>query len=366
MKKSTFTLILLFPLVSSGVAPIQNIPGEYKYHTYESMTNLLRTLAAEYPSIILLESIGTTYESREIWMVKISDNVSIEEEEPGVLLMGAHHGNEKPSYEVLVFFIKYIVENYSKPDIDNDGDGLINEDTFDGVDNDGDGLIDEDPSESRIKEIVDNTQIYIVPMVNPDGVEYGWRKNRVPNHGPFGLNKEVTSYGVDLNRNYGYLWYLPFIFPKRYHLAALLPDKSWNYHGPYPFSENETRAIKHLVENHDIRIAISYHSFGEFIFYPWTHTSLPTPDEKLFLSIGENISQIDGYYLYRGRDYLIPRFGGTIGTVDNWLYGVHRIPSFTIELCKSRAPRDPEIVYTYCWRHVGVNLYICEKAIDLQ
>ena len=357
-------LCLLFPSVYVTAPALNNDP--YKYHTYDSMTNLLYSLAENYSNIMTLESIGTTYEGRTIWMVKLSDNPTIEEDEPGILLMGAHHGNEKPSFEVLIFLIQYIVDTYGKPDIDNDNDGLVNEDIIDGVDNDGDGLIDEDPSESRVKDIIDNTQVFIVPMVNPDGVEYGWRKNRVPNHGPFGLTKEVTSYGVDLNRNYGYLWYLPYIFPRRYHLAFLLTDKSWNYHGRYPFSENETRAIKHLVESHDnIRIALSYHSYGEFLFYPWTHTSLATPDEDLFESIGENISRVNGYYLYKGGDYLIPRFGGTIGTAENWLYGVHRILPFTIELCKSRAPTNPDIVASYCWKHVGVNLYVCERAYML-
>ena len=69
--------------------------------------------------------------------------------------------------------------------------------------------------------------------------------------------------------------------------------------------------------------------------------------------------------MYKGKDYIIPRFGGTIGTVENWLYGIHRILPFTIELCKSRTPTNPDIVSDYCWRHVGVNLYICERAILL-
>ena len=360
--------LLIFSLISPNIylnVSSSNI-DPYEYHTYQSMTILLHSLAENYSNIMSIESIGTTYEGRDIWMVKLSDNPNVDEKELGVLLMGAHHGNEKPSFEVLIFFIKYMVETYDKPDTDNDHDGLLNEDLIDGVDNDGDGMIDEDPSESRVRDIINNTQIFIVPMVNPDGVEYGWRKNRVPNHGPFGLTREITSYGVDLNRNYGYLWYLPYIFPHRYHLAFLLPDKSWNYHGRYPFSENETKAIKHLVESHNnIRIAISYHSYGEFLFYPWTHTSLHTPDEDLFISIGENISKINGYYLYKGKDYIIPRFGGTIGTAENWLYGVHRILPFTIELCKSRAPTDPYVVASYCWKHVGVNLYVCERASSI-
>lgn len=338
----------------------------YEYHTYQSMTNVLHSLAENYSDILSLTSIGTTYGKRQIWMVKLSDNPNVEEEEPGVLLMGAHHGNEKPSYESLIFFIQYMVESYGKSNIDNDNDGLINEDIVDGIDNDQDGMIDEDPSEDRVREIIDNTQIFVIPMVNPDGVEYGWRKNRAPNYGPLGMSDEITSYGVDLNRNYGYKWYLYYIFPIQYHLAFTFYDNSWNYRGEYPFSENETRAVKEFVEAHDIIISLSYHSFGEFILYPWMHTSLPTPDEDIFISIGENISRVNGYFLYTGGNYVIPRFGGTLGTSENWLYGVHRIISYTIELCKSRAPTNPSVVYDYCMKHVGVNMYVCERAWTLE
>ena len=70
--------------------------------------------------IMHLESLDKTYEKRDIWFVKLSDNVSVDEDEPGVLLMGAHHGNEKPSFEVLIYFIKHIIDNYRKKNTDND------------------------------------------------------------------------------------------------------------------------------------------------------------------------------------------------------------------------------------------------------
>ncbi|MGF3554708.1 MAG: M14 family metallopeptidase [Thermoplasmatota archaeon] len=341
----------------------------YIYYNYEKMTLLLQDLVSSYPDIMSLQSIGKTYEGRELWLVKLSDNVILDEDEPGVLLLGAHHGNEKPSYEVIIYFIKYIIENYYKGNVDDDKDGLLNEDDFDGFDNDGDGLIDEDPSEDRMREVINNTQIFLIPMVNPDGVEFdeaGSRKNRVPNHGPLGFKKEVTSYGVNLNRNYGYDWFYYYLFPLNYNLFFNMYDKSPNYRGPYPFSENETKAIKKFVETHKINFSISYHTFGELIFFPWYHTSMHTPDEDLFISIGENISKINKYRLLVGNDYKIPRFVGTLGTVENWLYGKFRIIAFTIELCETRAPTNPSIVLDTCYNNIGVILYICEKALSLK
>jgi len=339
------------------------------YHTYQEMTDLLIQLQENYSDIMKLESQGTTYEGRTIWAVKLSDNVEVDEtSEPGVLFLGAHHGNEKPSFETLIFFIQYLVETYYKENTDNDLDGYVNEDPIDGIDNDQDGDVDEDPSEDRVRDALNNTEIFVMPMVNPDGVEVDTRKNCAPNYGSFGLRKEITSYGVDLNRNYAYKWFLYRIFPRGYHYLYMINDEGFNYRGEQPFSENETLAVKNLVEAHDnIKVSLSFHSYGEFILFPWTHTSKDTPDEDLFISVGENITQINGFYLYTGnRDYIIPRYTGSLGTSENWLYGEKGILSYTVELCETRAPTDPEIIFEYCKIHVGVNLYVAERSPTIE
>lgn len=239
------------------------------YHTYDEMEELLIELEKEHPDIFHLSSMGKTYQGRDIWMLKISDNVGIDEDEPEVLLMGAHHGNEKPSFEILIFFIEHIANNYGKELTDDDGDGYINEDPIDGVDNDNDGLIDEDPSEERARDVVNNTEIYIVPMVNPDGVEANTRKNQAPNYGPLGFFPIITSYGVDLNRNYDYKWFRWFLKPWKYwRYTSQFNTKSSIYRGEKPFCENETIAVRELVNQHGFILSISYHTYGELILYP--------------------------------------------------------------------------------------------------
>ncbi len=339
------------------------------YHTYPEMTILLKQLQTNHSDIMKVTSLGKTYQGRDIWGVKLSDNVELDEiEEPGVLLLGAHHGNEKPSFETLIYFIQYMVETYTLSNVDNDGDGTVNEDIIDGLDNDGDGLVDEDPSEDRVREVLDSREIYLVPMVNPDGVDANTRKNCAPNHGPFGLRNGITSYGVDLNRNYGYKWWLYYLFPRQFHFMRHLSDLSFNYRGEHPFSENETQAVKQFVEAHEnIRISLSYHSYGEFMFYPWTHTSRGTPDEQVFHTVAEAICDINGYRLYTGRrDYIIPRIGGSLGTSENWLYGVHGILSYTVELCETRAPEDPAVILEFCRIHAGVNLFVAEVSSTVE
>ncbi|MBU0496485.1 MAG: hypothetical protein KKC68_01050 [Candidatus Thermoplasmatota archaeon] len=362
---STF-IVLLVILVSVGSVSSYYSPvvyeDPYEYHTYQQMTDELQLLADEYPMVMRLESLGTTYEGRDIWVIELSGDQQNTSGQSGVLFMGAHHGNEKPSFEILIYFINHMVTYSQRANTDDDGDGLVNEDIIDGADNDGDGLVDEDPSEDRVRDVLNHTRFYVIPMVNPDGVEVDSRKNRAPNYGPYGLSPEITSYGVDLNRNYGFQWFLYYLFPLSYHLTYYSLDSGFNFRGEHPFSEEETMAVKAFVEVHDIDISISYHSYGEFILFPWTHTSLVTPDEVVFRSIGSNISRINDYYLYLGNEYVIPRFGGTIGTSENWLYGEQGILSYTIELCEHRAPTDPVVVEEVCRTHVGVNLYVAERS----
>jgi carboxypeptidase T len=297
------------------------------YHTYDEMTELLQSLVVNHSDIMTLSSIGKTYEGRDIWLVELSDNVTKEENEPGVLFMGAHHGNEKPSYEVCIYFIEYMVEQY------------------------------ENTSQTEIRNAIDTTQIYIIPMVNPDGVEAGTRKNRDPNHGSFGYNTEITSIGVDLNRNFGYRWFRYFLLIPLYAGSTSFLDTSDAYRGKAPFSENETQAIKQFMETHSITIAISYHTYGNLILFPWGYTIFPAKDKPTFVSIGENISKINDYLCAQSVN-LYP----TVGDACDWMYGTYGVFAFTIELGDTFAPNDPEVINELCILHTNVNLYVCERA----
>ena len=354
-------LIATFELNNINMVSVRAIiPSEeiYPYHNYSSVTKLLRELEENYSDIVKLGSIGKTWEGRDIWLVKISDNVEEDEKEPEILLLGAHHGNEKLSFEVLIYFIQYVVEVYHSKNLDNDKDGKLNEDPIDGVDNDGDFLVDEDPSEDRVREIVNSTEIYIIPIVNPDGVEAYTRKNREPNYGPFGLREKITSYGVDLNRNYGYRWLRWFLKPWYYAIfVSQLRDKDGHYRGEKPFSENETKAIKNFMKKRDIRIALSYHGYMGAVLYPWWYTMRPPIDEMLFRKVGREICKINGYKLYTSFSYL--GYRGGIGTAEDWLYGRDGVLAFCIEL---EYPQSYIHLLNICKKHVGVNIHICEIA----
>jgi carboxypeptidase T len=333
-----FVFILFAPFSSALANQLTSqISSEpYHYHTYQELTDELHSLQENYSSLMSLSSIGKTYEGRDLWMVKLSDNVNQEEEEPGVLFMAAHHGNEWPGVEICLFFIRYMLENYennSLPDVQN---------------------------------AMNTTQIYLIPMVNPDGVTADSRKNCAPNHGPFGKSSTVTSYGVNLNRNYDDPWFLAYLLPLRYSLPIILPDSSFNYRGPYPFSENETKAVKNFAETHNFSISISYHSYGEFIAYPWMHTTKQTPDEALFRSVGENMSSINDYYLLVKNDRLIPLYGGTLGSSENWLYREKGALAYTVEVGEERRPTDSQVIHDLCMTQTTVHLYLCQRAQTIE
>lgn len=323
LKKILVLILLLFTpaILPINALNIENSNLTYDYYNYQQMTDLLHNLQLQYPNITKLESYGKTHENRDIWFVKISDNVEIDEKnEPGVLLLGAHHGDEKISYEILIYFIKYINENYDKED--------------------------------RVKNIVDNTQIFIIPMINPDGVEANQRKNCNPD----------KEHGVNTNRNFGYDWKYYDLFPDIFHKSWALEETSGNYRGRSPNSENETKAIIKVAESFTVNISLSYHSGAEVVFFPWYHTTEKTPHESLFIEIGEEMEEISGYPLWTGSNPIIPKFGGTLGTSENYLYGIHNILAYTVESARQKAPTYSNTVLNICNKNVDVHLYLCEKA----
>ncbi|MGQ9800785.1 MAG: M14 family metallopeptidase [Candidatus Saccharicenans sp.] len=263
------------------------------YHSYQELASELKTLAAAHPALARLFVIGRSLENRNIYALKVSDQPGLAEDEPGVAFFGCHHAREWISVEVPLLIGKYLLENYSR--------------------------------DSQVKALVDSAEIWIVPLVNPDGLEYSilnyrlWRKNRR-------LNLD-GSYGVDPNRNYSYGWAYDDLG------SSPEPDSSV-FRGTAPFSEPETEAIRNLFQTRRIATAISYHSYSQLILYPWGYVDQPTEDELLFQQLAEDMAAL--IYQVNGRVYQAGRAASllyvTNGDFTDWAYGFYRIPAFTIEL----------------------------------
>ena len=179
-----------------------------------------------------------------------------------------------------------------------------------------------------VQQWLSQGEIWVAPMVNPDGHEYSrvqkrlWRKNRRPN--PDG------SVGVDPNRNYGYMWGTLNI-----NTSSHVPSDE-TYVGPRAFSEPETRAVRDLIGCELFRGVITYHSYSQLILYPWGYTNQPITDptdRDQLVNLAQRLQQLiravhGMVYTPQQSSQLYP----TAGDTTDWTYGIYGIPSFTIEL----------------------------------
>ena len=274
-----------------GVSQAGGINGAY-HSTLELETDL-RALERDHPGLASLLEIGETLEGRKIYALKISDNVAADEREPAVFFIGCHHAREWISVEVPFLFGKHLLENYD--------------------------------TDQEVRDLVDASEIWIVPIANPDGLEYSihvyryWRKNRRAN--------ADGTFGVDVNRNYGYAWGFDNIG------SSGLPGSDV-YRGTAPFSEPETAAIRGLFLAHDFRAMISFHSFAQDILFPWGYTTEAAPtDAELRAVAGTLAGLIAGV---RGTAYSSGQASRllylTNGDTVDWTYSIAGAPSYTIEL----------------------------------
>ncbi len=267
-----------------------------KYHSFEQIEKYLNDCVANYPDICKLEVIGNSCENRPIYGLKISGNINQEQKKPSGLIMGLHHSREWISAEVPVALIKYLTENYSV--------------------------------DAEVKKLVDERNIWVVPVVNPDGFIYSqknskmWRKNRR-------LNADKT-YGVDPNRNYGYQWG---------NVGCSNSTGADTYHGTGPFSEPCTQAIKKLAEREHFIGDITFHSYSELILYPYSYASQAyAKDDKILKQLAVDMAKLNGYRPQKSSD-LYPSMGDT----DDFMYGALGSLSFTIELGSQFVPSDSEV-----------------------
>lgn len=206
-------------------------PGMSGYYTFAEIKQKLDNMVANYPGLVKLESIGKTYQNRDLWALTISDNAAVNENEPEILYTGMHHAREPLGMMNLIFFMQYLLENYATND--------------------------------RIREIVNSRELVFIPCMNPDGYEYNrldragggpglWRKNRQPNGD--------GTIGQDLNRNYGF----GFDYPNGGSSDVSTAD---NYHGDFAFSAIETQIMRDYLPTRDFKYALNYHSYGGY----WIH-----------------------------------------------------------------------------------------------
>ena len=189
-----------------------------------------------------------TYEGRHIYAMKISDNVNIDEDEPSFLMVSCHHAREIVTPVIALYSIDQLTSGYGS-----------------------------DPS---ITAVVDDYEIWIAPVWNPDGYEYcyyydnWWRKNRRPPD------------GVDLNRNYPFGW--------NSGCSGSTDPYSETYKGPSAASEPETQTMMAFSDDRHFAKVLDYHSYGNEVLYGYCCHSHPF--SSFFYSEAVALSTAAGYY----------------------------------------------------------------------
>jgi len=284
------------------------------FYTYSEILQELDDMRTAYPNLISSRSDISTFSTENgnpIEWVKISDNPDTDETESEILYTSLHHAREPASMQQLIFYMWYLLENYA--------------------------------TNAEVKAIVDNTELYFVPVVNPDGYLYNettnptgggfWRKNRRNNGG--------GAFGVDNNRNYDYIdgngnstWNTT---------GTSNNPNAENYAGTGPFSEVENQAMKWFVEQRDFKIALNNHTFSNLLLYPFGYQNIQTSDDASFKAIStEMVSQNDFANIISAE--LFPAAGDS----DDFMYGEtsthNEILAMTPEIGLSFWPAQSDII----------------------
>ncbi len=264
------------------------------FYTYEEMLNELDQMYDLYPNIISERSdvkdpnnssnphIHQTYEGRFLQWVKISDNPNTTEFEPQILYTALHHAREPASMQQLIYFMWYLLENYESNEV--------------------------------VKKIIDESELFFIPCVNPDG--YIYNQEIEPNGGGMWRKNRRDGHGVDNNRNYSFI--------------DEEGNEVWNtsgtsnnpnndtYAGDSPFSESENRAIRYFVESNNFKIALNNHTYGNLLLYPYGYDyNQPTEDDDIFEFISSEMVEQNNYNNIISSD-LYPAAGDS----DDFMYGM--------------------------------------------
>ena len=277
------------PLIPSNFA-LGNYAG---YYTTQEMFDILEEMHNLYPNLISEPapvSDTLTHEGRTIYYWRISDNPAVQQNKPRVLYTSLIHAREPGSLSETLFYMWYLLENYG--------------------------------TDPEVTYLIDHTEMYFVPMLNPDGCARNeqtnpngggmHRKNRNPNHG-------TTNRGVDLNRNFSYQWGTT---------GVSFNGNNDTYPGTGPFSEPESQNLKKIAEQWGVTFAFNAHTYSKLMLFPIGATAAEFADDhNYFDAIGSEMVVHSNYESMKSSG-LYPASGDT----DDYMYVEHGIFALTPEV----------------------------------
>ena len=264
------------------------------FHDYNSTLSLVDSLLLEFPNLIYKKSYGYSMSGRELYAVRISDNAQIDENEPEISFDGCHHGDEIMGSEVIILLMRDLCVQYG--------------------------------NNPQITDLVNNREIWIYPFINPDGRQALVRYN---------------NNGVDLNRDWGYMW------------------DAWGG-SPSPFSQVETQSARDWINDNQFVISQTNHGGAEEISYPWSYRPDASPDDAPIDFLAAGYSTNSGYSnLPYGQGYasMYP----INGSAKDAFYGIMGSVGWTQEVSFDKTPPTTQIPVYYNYNKPAM-LYLIEMA----
>ncbi|MBK6447304.1 MAG: zinc carboxypeptidase [Bacteroidetes bacterium] len=289
MKPIFLFIALFFVLHVNG-----QILSYTNYRTSAQVDAAINTLHSTYPTLTSIVNLGNSIEGRPIKALRISSSSANDPGKGDVVFTALIHAREWISGETVLYL--------------------------------ADKMLQQRATDAVLRANMDRLQIWIIPVLNPDGFLYTqttdryWRKNR--------RNNGDGTFGVDLNRNWGYQWGLSS--------GSSASTSSDIYHGTGPFSEAETIRMRDFLSSlTNLKSLVSYHSYSEFYLRPWSYTTSDPPGEQTLHSIVlRNISRIQAVH---GHVYTETIGYTSSGETTDYLWNEYRAASFTPELRPSAA-----------------------------
>lgn len=227
--------------IISAMSPFEAMEWD-SYPSYDQYVATMRNFASLYPSLCRLDTIGTSNYGKLILALKISDNVTIDEDEPEVFYTSTIHGDETSGFILMLHLADYILKNYD--------------------------------TDARVKELADNLQIWINPLSNPDGTYRTGNTISSP--------VRYNANGYDLNRNF--------------------PDPFTPYNSSN-VQQKETADMIRFMAKHRFVLSANFHSGAEVVNYPWDRWySKHHPDEAWFHDISR--AYADTVHKYSAPGYM--------------------------------------------------------------
>jgi murein tripeptide amidase MpaA len=351
LTRTGFTVEHVEDVKTTPPAPTRGRPGG-GYLSVTEVDRRIDDLVAKYVGAIrLIELPHRTWENRRCRAIRIG---SSDAKAPAIVLLGGVHAREWGSPDILVAFAERLLSAWQC-----DKGIAIGNRRF---------------RASSVQRLIDETAVYIVPQVNPDGRHHSltvdplWRKNRRP--APSERDGDESCIGVDINRNFDFMWDYAKAFSSDAAVSCSThPCDKEVFVGPAATSEPETRNVVWLLDEHpEISYLVDVHSYGELIMYSWGDDEnqtidasmnfindewdgkrgvfedeyrefLPDGDRELLVRLGEAMAS--GIEAARGHSYRVQQSANlypTAGTSDDYAYSRHlvdpalnKVLAFTVE-----------------------------------